>query len=71
MRFKLGDDLCRSDAILEEISFDELITALQSNCRCIAPETIRETYMSIQKIRQHDAMAVLLNNIDEIMEASK
>lgn len=58
----------RNDAILEGITFDELITTLQTNEAIIDETTIINVYNEIRRKQQKDAMYMLMNNIEFILK---
>ena len=65
--WKLGIDLSAFDNILDEITFDEVIETIHCNCENITPQTVKEEFHKIMKLRLADAHDLLERNIDEII----
>ena len=45
--WKLGDDLGRTDSILDGVTFDDLILAVHHNCQQITPEAVEREMKQI------------------------
>ena len=65
--WKLGIDLSAFDNIFDEITFDEVIKTIHCNCENITPQTVKEEFHKIMKLRLVDAHDLLERNIDEII----
>lgn len=68
-KWKLGNDLYPEDNILDGLTFEELITTVQCNCRVLGREAVRKQWKAIIEQRLDDARYLLDNNIDEILAA--
>lgn len=66
--WRLGDDLNRTDSILDGVTFDDLILAVHHNCRQITPEAVKQEMKQILEQRLEDANYLVENNIQEIVE---
>lgn len=69
--WKLGKDLLTSDAILDPVTFDDLILALKCNCECITPDAVIIQATAIINQRLEDFKDLIGNNIDEIIALAK
>jgi len=69
--WKLGDDLSVKDNILDGITFDDLITAVQSNCPAITPWNVERQMDEILEKRLADMRFLLRNNIMAITRLAK
>ena len=65
--WKLGKDMLTSDAILDPVTFDDLILALKCNCECITPDAIIIQTTAIINQRLEDWKYLIENNMDEII----
>jgi hypothetical protein len=71
-QWKLGDDIHKSDNILDPITFDDIILAAHCNERILDVQTIKRTARDILESRLEDYYYLLDNNINEIIaEAAK
>lgn len=66
-RWKLGKDLLTSDAILDPVTFDDLILALKCNYAYIGETAVRTQMKEILDQRLEDVKYLIENNIDEII----
>lgn len=66
--WRLGDDLNRTDSILDGVTFDDLILAVHHNCRQITLEAVKQEMKQILEQRLEDANYLVENNIQEIVE---
>lgn len=66
--WKLGDDLGRTDSILDGVTFDDLILAVHHNCRQITPGAVEREMKQILEQRLEDANYLVEKNIQEIIE---
>ena len=69
-KWKLGDDCIASDAILDPITFDDLILAVRCNCQQITPDAILREAKEFLEIRLEDFWFLVKNNIQEIIDAA-
>lgn len=69
--WKLWEDLCEYDNLLDPVSFHELIITVHCNCKEITEKTVRSELKRIMEIRQQDLNYLLSNNIEEIIKAAK
>lgn len=67
----LGDDLCVSDSLLDGITFDDLITAVQCSCRNITPTGVMRELDEMLDTRKQDMMFLLEKNINIIMDEAR
>lgn len=70
-RWKLGDDISEQDALLDGVSFDELIMTVRCNCRKITPEAVEKEMNRIIEIHMQDMNFLLKNNMNEIIAEAK
>lgn len=70
-KWKLGDDLDRSDSLLDGITFDDLILAVHCNCRVITPEAVRKEFEDFLELRMIDTRYLLESNMNEIIAEAK
>ena len=66
-RWKLGKNLLTSDAILDPVTFDDLILALKCNYAYIGETAVRTQMKEILDQRLEDVKYLIENNIDEII----
>lgn len=66
--WKLGDDLGRTDSILDGVTFDDLILAVHHNCQQITPAAVEREMQQILEQRLEDANYLVEKNIQEIIE---
>ncbi len=69
-KWKLGEDLSTCDSLLDGFTFDDLITAVHSNCQVITPESIRKELKEMLDIQMQDMEYLIKNNMDEIIAAA-
>lgn len=68
----LGDDLATCDNLLDGITFEDIITQVHCNCRCITPDAVRKEVDDLLELRLADMRELLERNIDTIaVEAGK
>lgn len=68
----LGDDLAACDNLLDGITFDDIITQVHCNCRCITCDAVRKEVNDLLELRLADMRELLERNIDTIVaEAGK
>lgn len=65
--WKLGKDMLTSDAILDPVTFDDLILALKCNYAYIGEAAVRTQMKEILNQRLEDVKYLIENNIDEII----
>ena len=70
-RWKLGDDVCKQDNLLDGITFDDIILAVHCNCKEITPEAVRKEFKEFLEMRMTDTEFLLENNIAEIIAEAK
>lgn len=70
-RWKLGKDLLTSDAILDPVTFDDLILALKCNYAYIGETAVRTQMKEILDQRLEDVKYLIENNIDEIIALAR
>lgn len=61
----------RNDSILDGFTFDDLITAVQSNEKEINPQTVTKVFNEILQSQLQDAKFLLKQNMDYIISESK
>lgn len=69
--WRLGEDLHPDDALLDEITFRELIDTLHANCPVITPAGVHKEFERIMDIRLQDMRYLLANNIDAIISMAR
>ena len=71
-KWKLNEDMHKSDCIFDPITFEDIITALHCNEKVLDYKAVNRVAMDIFKSRWQDFMYLLENNTDEIIaEAAK
>lgn len=70
-KWKLGDDVCKQDNLLDDITFDDIILAVHCNCKEITPEAVRKEFKEFLEMRMADTEFLLENNIAEIIAEAK
>lgn len=70
-RWKLGKDMLTSDAILDPVTFDDLILALKCNYAYIGETAVRTQMKEILDQRLEDVKYLIENNIDEIIALAR
>lgn len=71
MYWKLGKDMLTSDAILDPVTFDDLILALKCNYAYIGETAVRTQMKEILDQRLEDVKYLIENNIDEIIALAR
>lgn len=69
--WKLGKDMLTSDAILDPVTFDDLILALKCNCEHITPDAVIVQATEIINQRLEDWKYLIENNMDEIIALAR
>ena len=69
--WKLGVDMIDTDTLCDGVTFDDIITAVQCNCREISVETVLKEAFAVRQMRQDDFMFLLLRNVNEIIAEVK
>lgn len=69
--WKLGKDMITSDAILDPVTFDDLILALKCNCEHITPDAVIAQATEIINQRLEDWKYLIENNMDEIIALAR
>ena len=69
--WKLGKDLLTSDAILDPVTFDDLILALKCNYAYIGETAVRTQMKEILDQRLEDVKYLIENNIGEIIALAR
>lgn len=69
-KWRLGEDLNTADSIIDGVSFDDLILAVHCNCKNIDPDEVWHQMSEIIKGRMEDAIFLVENNMDVIIEAA-
>lgn len=67
-KWRLGEDLCREDNLLDGITFSEIITTVHCNCKIVTADAIRKEAKHILEIHRQDMEYLLENNLDIIAE---
>ncbi len=65
--WKLGDDLCTSDNILDPITFEDVILAVHCNCPKLTQAAVMREARHILEQRLEDYRYILAKNVDEIL----
>lgn len=70
--WKLNDDMCRNDAIFDEITFRDIIDALHGGERVLDENAVHRVVKEILDSRMQDFKFLIGHNINEIIaEAAK
>lgn len=67
-KWKLGEDLNLKDNLLDEISFEELITTVRCNCKEINHEIVGRELKNILENRIESMEFLLRKNMEIIIE---
>ena len=70
-KWRLNEDLVKSDNLLDNVTFEELITTVRCNCPTINSKTVRAELKRILEIRQQDMEYLLKENMDVIIDEAK
>lgn len=70
-QWKLGEDMSFYDEIGGGVTFDDVITSVQCNCREITPEAVVKEALACKRMRQEDFWFLLRRNIEEIIAEVK
>lgn len=65
--WKLGDDLCTGDNILDPITFEDVILAVHCNCPELTRVAVLQEARYMLEQRLEDYQNILNNNVDEIL----
>jgi ribosomal protein L7/L12 len=66
--WKLNKDLHKKDNIFDGFTFEDIITAVQCNCKTKNKASVLKEYKALLEIRLQDAEFLIENNIDEILK---
>lgn len=66
--WELGEDLLEDDNLFDAITFKEIITTVQCNCRKLTPDEVKMEFRNILEQRLEDANFLLEKNIDTIIK---
>nr|DAG49341.1 MAG TPA: hypothetical protein [Caudoviricetes sp.] len=69
--WKLGKDMLTSDAVLDPVTFDDLILALKCNYAYIGETAVRTQMKEILDQRLEDLKYLIENNMDEIIALAR
>ena len=70
-KWKLNEDMHKSDCIFDPITFEDIILALHCNERVLDYKAVNRVAMDIFKSRWQDFIYLLENNTDEIIAEAK
>ena len=71
-KWKLNDDMHKTDCILDPVTFEDIILAAHCNERVLDKNAIKRVAREIIEARMFDFEYILENNINEIIaEAAK
>jgi hypothetical protein len=70
-KWKLNEDMHKSDCIFDPITFEDIILAAHCNERVLDKKAINRVAMDIFKNRWQDFIYLLENNTDEIIAEAK
>lgn len=70
-KWRLGEDLSEGDNLLDNVTFEELITTVHCNCQEINEKSVREEFKRILEIREQDMNFLLNKNMAAIIAAAK
>lgn len=70
-QWKLGLDMCFEDEIGGGVTFEDVILAVQCNCREITPDNVVSEALACKEMRQEDFWFLLHRNIDAIIAEVK
>lgn len=65
--WRLGIDLNTADNLLDGLTFDDLILAVQCNCREITPEAVAKELRDMLASRMQDMEFLVKNNLPYII----
>ncbi len=69
-KWKLGLGQTTSDSVMDGFTFDDLITAIQSNCKEITEDDVWEQAMSIIRGQMEDMKYLIETNMEQIINAA-
>lgn len=70
-KWKIGDDVSENDAVLDAVTFADLILAVHCNCKKITPKAVKDTMNEILNQRLTDTWYLIENNMEEIMARAR
>ena len=65
----LGDDLCRHDNLLDQITFNDIITAVKCNCNKVDRFTVKNQLKAF--LAMWDLFEINVDKIVEIVEEER
>ena len=68
--WKLGEDLCAQDSLLDGLTFDDLILAVHCSCRTATPAGVRKQLNEMLAGRIQDMNSLVENNMEAIIIAA-
>lgn len=69
-QWKLGEDVLKSDGLLDGFTFDQLIISLRSGSRNINPKEVERVANEMLESQLEDFRFLLENNMQEIISAA-
>lgn len=67
-KWTLGDDLCRQDNLLDQITFNDIITAVKCNCDKVDRFTVKNQLKAFLAMRMTDMWDLFEINVDKIVK---
>lgn len=64
----LGDDLCRQDNLLDQITFNDIITVVKCNCNKVDRFTVKNQLKAFLAMRMTDMWDLFEINVDKIVK---
>lgn len=64
----LGGDLCRQDNLLDQITFDDIITVVKCSCKKVDRFTVKNQLKAFLAMRMTDMWDLFEINVDKIIE---
>jgi hypothetical protein len=65
--WKLGVDMLDTDTLCDGVTFDDIITAVQCNCREVTEAAVMKEAIECKRMREEDFFWLLTRNMNEII----
>ncbi len=65
--WKLGVDMLDTDTLCDGVTFDDIITTVQCNCREITEAAVMKEAIECKRMREEDFFWLLTRNMNEII----
>ena len=70
-KYKLGKDLFLGDNLLDNLTFDDMITVIKSNCTELTEEEARKELKEIIDTKMEDMKFLFERNLEEMLKIAR